>query len=322
MKILPAASSSNLELRNPRSMSGYTHPAYAASLAEFGKPCPLPRSGAWVLERAIPSSPYSDAMGCYPLFACQDWSQLHLDLDEIQGDLVSLAIVADPFGEHDPAYLRKCFPDLVVPFKEHMVVDLSLLPDSFVDAHHRRNARKALERLEVELCADATLFADEWTSLYANLVERHHIRGLPAFSATSFRAQLAVPGMVMFRATDGDETVGITLWYVDRGVAYYHLGAYSEAGYKLRASFALFWRVIENFSSQGLQWLNLGAGAGLSTTGTEDGLSRFKRGWSNGARIAYFCGRIFNQQRYDEIMMKQQVIATDYFPAYRKGEFS
>jgi hypothetical protein len=303
-------------------MNGYSHAAYAASLAEFGTPRLLPGSVGWVLQRAIRDTPWRDAMGCYPLFACQDWSRLHLDLDELQGELASLAIVADPFGEHDPDYLRQCFPDVVVPFKEHAVVDLSQSPASFVDAHHRRNARKALERVTVEPQADATRFAAEWIALYGKLIERHQIRGLTAFSEESFRAQLAVPGLTMFRATHGDETVGMTLWYADRGVAYYHLGAYSDAGYELGASFALFWRVIEYFSSQGLQWLNLGAGAGLSGSGEVDGLTRFKRGWATGTRTAYFCGRILDRAKYDEIMETKGVAASSYFPAYRRGEFS
>jgi hypothetical protein len=305
-------------------MNGYSHPAYAASLSEFGRPRPLPRSGGWLLERPITPTPYRDAMGCYPLFACRDWSKLDLDLEELSDDLVSVAIVADPFGDYDPARLRKCFPTLVTPFKEHLVTDLSRAPESFVAAQHRRKARKALERLEVERCEDAMLFLNDWIELYANLIERHGIRGLSAFSDGAFKAQLAVPGISMFRATHNNETVGITLWYTERytdgEVAYYHLGAYSEPGYKLEASFALFWRALEWFSSQGVKWLNLGAGAGLS--GSDDGLTRFKRGWSTGTRTAYFCGRIFDQSKYEEAMRDRNLTASDYFPAYRQGEFA
>ncbi len=65
-------------------------------------------------------------MGCYPLFCCKDWSRLHADLDEIGGDLVSLSIVPDPFGSYDLAYLKQCFGDVVIPFKEAFVVDLDL----------------------------------------------------------------------------------------------------------------------------------------------------------------------------------------------------
>jgi hypothetical protein len=299
-------------------MNGYSHPAYALSLAEFGKPRALPRSEGWLLERPIPTTPYRDAMGCYPLFACRDWSRLDQDLEELSDDLVSVAIVADPFGDHDAAQLRKSFSTLVTAYKEHLVTDLS--QSSFIAPQHRRKARKALEQLDIQRVADPTLFGDEWIELYANLIQRHGIRGLSAFSATSLEAQLAVPGISMFRAIRDNETVGITLWYTDRAVAYYHLGAYSDLGYKLEASFALFWRALEHFSNESLQWLDLGAGAGVSTK--EDGLTRFKRGWSTGTRTAYFCGRIFDQSKYDEVMRMRNVTATNYFPAYRQGEFA
>jgi len=53
----------------------------------------------------------------------------------------------------------------------------------------------------------------------------------------------------------------------------------------------------------------------------ESGLSRFKRGWSTGVRTAYFCGRIFDEKRYQEIREQRSLPATSYFPAYRLGEF-
>lgn len=300
--------------------NGYAHRGYAAALAEFGEPRQLPRSGGWLLERSIAGTPYRDAMGCYPLFACQDWSELEADLNDLQ-DLVSVALVADPFGNHSAAQLRQCFPDLVVPFKEHLVTDLTQGPESFVDTQHRRKARRALERLVVEHCEEPGQFVNDWNNLYANLIQRHGIRGLTAFSANSFRGQLAVPGLSMFRASAGEETVGMTLWYVDRGVAYYHLGAYSNAGYELEASFALFWRVLEYFADHEVQWLDLGAGAGLSGSDQTDGLTRFKRGWANDTRTAYFCGRIFDRAKYEEAMRIRNISDSGYFPAYRKGEF-
>jgi len=302
-------------------MNGYSHPGYAASLAEFGNPRQLPRSDGWILERTIASTPYRDATGCYPLFACRDWSKLDPDLEELSSDLVSIAIVADPFGDHAPAQLRKCFPTLVTPYKEHLVTDLSQSPESFVTPQHRRKARKALERVDVERVEDATLFGDEWIELYANLIQRHGIRGLTAFSANSLKAQLNVPGISIFRAIRSNEIVGMTLWYTDRAVAYYHLGAYSDPGYELEASFALFWRALDYFRNQRLEWLDLGAGAGVSEKNSSDGLTRFKRGWATGTRTAYFCGRIFDQSKYDEVMRIRDSKATDYFPAYRKGEF-
>ena len=274
------------------------------------------------MERQIPGFPYRDAMGCYPLFACRDWSELYADLEDIgnENDLVSLSLVTDPFGDYDRAYLGRCFKDVVIPFKEHFIVDLSRSMDTFVCNHHHRYARKALRHLHVEKCEDPTQCINEWVDLYTALIERHNIKGILAFSKSAFAKQLSVPGIVVLRAVHEETTVGMLLWYVQGEVGYYHLGASSARGYDLRASFAMFWFAIEYFAANGLRWLNLGAGAGIGGGGT-DGLTRFKRGWSTGTRTAYFCGRIFDHARYSEIVEAKSISATDYFPAYRKGEF-
>jgi hypothetical protein len=301
-------------------VTGYLHPRYAQSLAEFGIPLELPRCGGWILQRRIPGFPYYDAMGCYPLFACREWSQLFADLEEIGGELVSLSVVTDPFGEYSAAYLRRCFRDAVKPFKKHYTVDLRCSMSSYVSRHHRRYARKALRHVHVERCQDPMQFVEEWANLYAALIKRHDIQGIPAFSQASLAKQLTVPGIVVFRVVHRDTTVGMALWYAQGEVGYYHLGAYNEAGYELRASFALFWCAIEYFATEGLRWLNLGAGAGVEATYT-DGLTRFKRGWSTGTRTAYLCGRIFDRTRYSGISNTRNVSVTRYFPAYREGEF-
>lgn len=301
-------------------MTGYLHPDYAQSLSEFGTPRELPRSGGWVLERQISGSAHRDAMGCYPLFVCQDWSQLRADLDDIGNELVSLSLVTDPFGEYHTGYLHQCFNDVVIPFKEHFVIDLHRPVDGFVSSHHRRYARRALRLLRAEKCEDPVSFAGEWVDLYATLIERHNAEGILAFSEAAFKKQLKVPGMVAFRGVCDDATVGMLLWYVQGDVGYYHLGASSALGYELRASFGLFWYALEHFTTRGLRWLSLGAGAGVKTS-NNDGLARFKRGWSTGTRTAYFCGRVFDRAKYSEIVRAKGVSGTGYFPAYRQGEF-
>ncbi|MDQ2977239.1 MAG: GNAT family N-acetyltransferase [Acidobacteriota bacterium] len=302
----------------PDDVTGYSHASYAESLSEFGAPRLLPRSGGWLLQRRIPGSGFQDAMGCYPIFSCLDWTQLPADLEDLSVNLVSVALVTDPFGEYDLGYLKTCFPDVVVPFKSHFVVDLSLPPDAFVSSHHRRNVRKALREMTIEECTEPSLYLAEWCSLYARLISRHQIRGLTVFSRESFAKQLSVPGIVALRAVRGNESLGISLWYEANDVAYYHLGAYSERGYELRASFAMFHYALRHFAARGLGWLNLGGAAGIS--GSERGLSRFKEGWATGSRIAYFCGRIYNRAQYEQVCITKRT--TDYFPAYRQGEFA
>lgn len=157
--------------------------------------------------------------------------------------------------------------------------------------------------------------------MYGSLINRHNIRGISAFSERAFEKQLRVPGAVMFRGVHDGRTVCMTLWYIAGDIVYYHLGASSDAGYQLRASYALFWSAIEYFSDHGFRRLSLGAGAGVRGCDT-DGLSQFKRGWSTGTRTAYLCGRIFDPTRYSGILQAKAVPASEFFPAYRAGEIA
>jgi len=299
-------------------VTGYLHPDYAASLGEFGAPHCLPRSRGWILVRNIPDSGYQDAMGCYPLFACENWSELAADLDELRGRLVSLALVADPFGNHDLPMLERCF-EKVIPFKEHFVVDLTCPVDRVTTSHHRYYTRKALRKLTVEHEADPSRLLEVWTGLYARLIEKHNVTGLRAFSHKAFARQLRVPGITAFRAMLEEEIIGMHLWYVQNDVGYSHLEAMNEAGYSLGAAYALYWSALEFFSGR-LRWLDLGAGAGMRSD-AEDGLSAFKKGWSTGKRTAFFCGRILDAARYAQLASGRDVAKTNYFPAYRAGEF-
>ena len=187
-----------------------------------------------------------------------------------------------------------------------------------ISSHHLRNIRRAGRLVEVEHCLHPQEYTQQWIDLYANLIKRHNIEGISAFSSESFSLQLRVPGLEMFRAVHQGQTIGMALWYVQGEVGYYHLSAYSDLGYKLRASHVLFAYVIRHFKKS-LHWLNLGAGAGVRGDST-DGLSRFKSGWSTGTRTAYICGRIFNRAIYDELVRKSEISDKAYFPAYRKRD--
>ncbi len=307
-----------LNNRDHERLSGYLHPAYAESLVEFGEPHYLSQSQSYILIRQTGYESNQDAMGCYPLFTARDWSALAKDLIQIDKELVSLVMVTDPFGNYDLTLLQESFPDVVSPFKTHFVIDLAQPRESYVTSHHRRYIRKSLEQVQIERCNNPLDYLDTWVELYKVLIERHDIRGIAAFSRACFERQFRVPGLVMFRAIYQQKTVGMLLWYVQNNIGYYHLGAYNEEGYTSHSSFALFWTAINHFIAQGLVWLDLGAGAGL--TAKEDGLTRFKKGWSNATRATYLCGRIFDREKYNELVRLRAVPTSSYFPLYRYSE--
>jgi hypothetical protein len=208
--------------------------------------------------------------------------------------------------------------DRAIPFKEHFVIETKQRPEHFVSPSHRVHARRALRDVAVDLCPSPLALIDEWDHLYSVLAARHGITGLRRFSRAAFERQLAVPGLVMFRASARGETVGLDLWMAQGDDVHNHLTAFSDRGYELRASYATKWSAIEYFQPR-VRWINLGAG---TSTDPEGGLSAFKRGWSTGTKTAWLCGRVLQPATYAEIASATRTSAVDYFPAYRSGEFA
>jgi hypothetical protein len=297
--------------------TGYLHPEYAKSLSEFGTPIHLPASEGWVLKRAIEGTSEHDAMGCYPLFCCTNWSGLRQDVEALRNDLVSVVLVTDPLGDYSPELLANSF-DRVEAFKDHFVVRTGRPLRQFVSTSHSHHAMRALRDVEVELCAEPLEFTDDWERLFSVLTTRHSIKGERRFSRAAFEKQVAIPGMVMFRAVVDQRTVGLDLWYVQGDCAQGHLAAFDSVGYELRASYATKWRVIEYFSDR-VTWINLGAGL---TRDGQDGLSRFKRGWATGTMRAWLCGRVLQPEKYASLARTRGALGEGYFPAYRWGEFA
>ncbi len=300
--------------------TGYYHRAYAESFENHGVIVPLKQAGGWLLERPIPGTELRDVMWCYPLLCCSRWSNLGDDLDQLGSERVAVYAVTDPFGDFSSSELQAWFPDVFKPFKEHFVVELSVPFDQRLSPHHRRNVRKASNAVKVDRCKNPSSLLDDWMALYANLIHRHRIRGITAFSRRAFRRQLRVPGLCAYRALVDKHTVGALLWYVSNSVAYYHLGAFSDVGYEKRAPYALFFEALKDLGAQGVHWANLGGAAGTHTN-TTDGLARFKTGWATGTRTSYLGGRILNQSSYVLLTGRQKTNVDSYFPAYRAGEF-
>jgi len=299
--------------------TGYAHQDYMLSLAEFGAPMYLPASQGWLLERDIPGSRCSDAIGAYPLFSCANWQGLGADLADLPADTVAVSLVADPCGHYTPAHLQACF-DFVRPFKQHYVADLAVGFDQYMHRHHRRYARRALAVIDVQHTDNPAGFVAEWSQLYAHLCARLSITGLRAFSPTAFAVQLALPGAHYFRALNGGETVGGLICMLDRGNAYAHLVATTERGQALMAQYALYWRAIKFFRDKA-RVFDLGSVPDSAAGQRLAGLAAFKSGWATATRTAWLCGKVLDQARYEALCRRTPNSSSDYFPAYRAGKF-
>lgn len=243
---------------------------------------------------------------------------LAADLEAQCQDLVSFVATPDPFGGYTLTDLERAFPGGVVHFKDHHVADLRRRRDEIVSRRHRKEAEKALRNLTVECHPQPLQFLDEWTRLFELVVKKFRIKGIRAFSRESFARQLALPGAFMSLARFQGEPVAAHIQMVHGDAAYAHLAAANDVSRELGAGYALYYAEIEYFAHK-VRWLDWGGEAGLAKDG---GLSSFKRGWSTDTRPVYFCSRIFDRVRYDEIANAKVAYPTSYIPAYRAGEFN
>ncbi len=296
--------------------AGYANSGYVQSLAEFGTPLALSRSGGWLLSVAFRDSGYRDAFGPYPLFAVEHPASLAEDIAGLKEDLVSIYAVSDPLREDQIAHFEKAF-DFVRPYKSHFVVDLDVGFDRYLGRHHRRFVRQAFRKLEVERAADPAAHVAEWCGLYEELCVRREIVGLRRFSAAAFTAQLSVPGCHYFRALRNGTAVGGLVCYLDRDRAYGHLTSSTALGRDLFAPYGLIWTAIEFFRGKARLFDLGGVPGGMNATA--DGLASFKSGWSTTLREARFCGRILNRAVYDKLSLAHAGGGSGHFPAYRAG---
>lgn len=299
-------------------MSGYLDPLYAKSFSEIGEPIFLPNSGGWLIKRLIPGTTFFDAMGPYPLFLCKNWDMVTDDLEQLKHDLISVTFVIPPLIKF-PVDLYQSYFDRFFAYKDHYLLDLSLPVDQVISTGRRKDARRALRNLVVDVVSATNIDPLEWCGLYQNLVSRHNIKGIRAFSENGFRSQVSIPGMHFFRAFYEGRLVGGSLYLEDENIVYFHLSAFYEEGYNLDAAYAMKWTAIQYFTNK-VRWMNLG-GSTANANGVLGGLDQFKSGWSNETAKSYFCGKILNQTHYVEMTVKRSSPAVNWFPAYRAGEY-
>jgi len=299
-------------------MQGYLHPFYAQSFSEIGEPIFLPKSRGWLIKRKIPGTQYYDAMGPYPLFFCENWDDLTDDLENLKGQIISVSFVINPF----PINLNdnfKYYFDVYYAYKDHYILDLSIPLNQSISKSRRKDARRALRNISIEIKSTQEIDVYEWEELYRNLIDRHNIKGIRSFSHESFRKQLSIPDIYYFRGLNKGEIVGGNLFIIQNNVAYYHLSAQIDIGYKLDTSYAIMWSAIE-FLSEKVKWLNLGGTTNFSSN-EKSGLDQFKNGWSSGTAPSFFCGKILNKNLYIELLKSKNLTDNAWFPVYRKNEF-
>lgn len=287
----------------------YTTMAYAQSLAHWGEALSVPEWDGTVIIRPIDDA-RSDAFSPYPIAVLPPDADLAGGLDRLRkAGLVSVTLVLDDHHRPQLERLQQHF-DLVRPFKTHFIIDREK-GDIAPTKHHRYEIKRALAEVDVRIFSLAEHMG-QWQALYNNLVLRHGLSGLHAFPERHFESLAAIPGFTAIGAFRDDRLVSAHIWAMADAYAHSHLAASSEEGMRFRAAYAVNAMAAEFMP--GARVINFGGGAGLLDKG-EDGLAKFKQGFSNQTWRAYICGKVLDTQSYAGLT--QGRARTEYFPAYR-----
>lgn len=272
----------------------------------------------WI-KRPVAGADAFDFAGPYPCVAVPDCRALAGDLQELRhAGGTSVVFVTNAFDE---SAVARDLQDLTLcaPFKTHYLVKFAAPWRGNLSVHHVRGLRLARKAgLATRTFVASADYAATFWPLYKVLIERHDIADIQALSRDIIAAQCALPGMVAVEALDGADVIASSLWAHDESEAHLHLHAQMERAYDLRASFLLYEAALDYFSER-VKQVDLGGGAGLLDD-AQDGLSRFKRGWSNATARTYLCGEVLDPDRYRSLSQARGATDSTYFPQYRAPE--
>jgi len=301
---------------NNHLMLGYSHRNFARVYGRFGDPVDLVASGGSLLRRRIPGSDFWDLTGCYPVFCCMNWPALKDDIHVLKQENASLVLVADPFLAGGEDYLAQLF-DTVRPFKTHYIAELSQPLESFVPKKRILTARKALQRIDVEVSSSPAAWGEDWMALQNQSHHADDASGINVLSIDEINRLLQVPGIVALRATHHGRPVGMHLEFHQGDIVFGHFASYAPDTYSLNVSTALHVCEIEYFSDKA-RWIDWGGVPGVEDK--KNGLSQFKMNFSNTTRTAFLCGSVLNRSVYEHLSASCVDASASYFPAYRAGE--
>ena len=312
-------------------MSGpYGRAAYVGSLSPEGSEV-VPLWGGHVLLRPLPGAVGVDAAGAYPLAGFDPGADLRAGLQALASrGAVALAAVPDPLYGPDEAELRRQ-ADVYRRLKTHYLLDRDAGPFA-PTRHHRQEIRRADRRCTVEAVGLGAVMPD-WLDLYARLSDRRGIGPAARLPEAHFEWLARDPQAVTLVARVDGSAAAISIWLSDGEVAHNHLGASSNAGYRVGASYALYAAAIDRFA--GHRALDFGGMPGL-VDDPAHGLARFKRGFANAERSTVLAGFVLDRARYDRAVAQaaegqvaegqvaegeaaeaQAAPVADFFPAYR-----
>ncbi len=270
-----------------------------------------------------------------PLFQSSD---LHIELElsfqfwrQFENYCLGAGIV-DEFARLHPLFLhpRGALQAIGVSLKEIkpvVVLDLSQPETAWgIRKGHKSAIKKATrEGVEVSRSTATGASLEQFQRLYAGTMERNNAGQMWRFENDYFeqcRECLGDARVSLFSACYESETIASCMILHAYQTAYYHFAASNETAFELGANHFLLYRVAEWCRAQGFHWFFLGGGYSA-----EDGVYRFKAGFTSKRATLYSYTRIHNTEEYArlcelradwDLEHNRPGTQSTFFPAYRR----
>jgi lipid II:glycine glycyltransferase (peptidoglycan interpeptide bridge formation enzyme) len=219
-------------------------------------------------------------------------------------NIVAEFVRFNPFGQHDE------FSSIVTPELNRNTVSIELEPDFSVildkaSSARRRNYTKAVKS-GLNFCID-TNYSD-FIAIYRQAMQRLDADQYYYFSAEYFAALAKMPEKQRFftRVTDNSgRLLAAGIFLLDELAAHYHLGGSQLDARALQPDAFMLFSAAKYAAEAGKKTLHLGGGLSLAE---DDGLFRFKAGFSAQRHRFYIGKKIHQPKQYAEFSQKWQKI--------------
>lgn len=253
-----------------------------------------------LIQRRIANTGYYDLASVYP------FSVDSLDLFAPPRDAITTTVITNPLGNNSTM--------IGEDYKLHAVAECNLFRMAILPENHRRNIKKCQVQALTLVSISPADNADDLINLYPNLIKRHNINGVTAYTPDQLRTLLKVPGAVLFKVRCVEYgIVNVSLFYIYKDDAYYHLSCQSDHGYKINSNFLMMYDAIRFFKSLGLNRVEIGS---HPDGAINDGLARFKTGFSTCTLPNQIFKYIHKPDIYAKLCVDRDL--NGYFPAYRQ----
>jgi|694.fasta_scaffold34223_8 hypothetical protein len=302
----------------PANRNLYVDYEYLNTLKNIGDLFILPNLGLPCLMKPIPyEREIYDIIGPYPFILFEDIEnelpQVKSATNKFDNNLVTLSLVTLFMDTQKIQKVTNMQLDYFSFFKTYYSVKHSL-PLPILNDNNRRNIRKARK--------DSTFIFNnkkdniaEIFEIYRSNVQVKSLDATHAFSLEHFKFVIQASGTIVSVVKNGNSIESFYIWVKVTDKLYnHHLSGSTNIGKKNGASHLCLWESIQHFHKNEKSLL-LGSNSG-STNLPNDGLSRFKKSYSNFEASTYVCGIIFDKSIYEQLNMGMDK-SLNYFPLHR-----